>query len=206
MSTVQRTYTDLEIKKELRLVERKLIKHKHFASGGSFSYEDIANEAVALVIHKNLSLACAYQQACWLRLDKIRHAMCSRKRGPNNTFITAMRPLPVSINSTGKETNDTIASTIEDKSRNAEKTLEAEDFKQLLKCLPIPAGLKAVLEDVYLHGLSLPEAARKNRLSPNNAFYKFKRWKPKIAAYLQETGRYTPKLKELVTHVDSPTP
>ena len=206
MSTVQQTYTDLEIKKELRLVERKLIKHKHFASGGSFSYEDIANEAVALVIHKNLSLACAYQQACWLRLDKIRHAMCSRKRGPNNTFITAMRPLPVSIYSTGKGTDNTIASTIEDKSRNAEKTLEAEDFKQLLKCLPIPAVLKAVLEDVYLHGLNLPEAARKNGLSPNNAFYKFKTWKPKIAVYLQETGRYTPKLKELVTHVDSPTP
>ena len=185
-----RTYTDLEIKTTLRIVERKLIKHKHFASGGSFSYEDIAGEAVALVIHKNLPLSCAYQQACWIRLDKIRQVMCSRKRGPNNTFITTMRPLSVSIYSTGKGTDDTIASTIEDKSRSAEKTIEEEDFKQLLKCLPVPAVLKAVLEDVYLHGLNLPEAAKKNGLSPNNAFYKFKTWKPKIADYLERTGRH----------------
>ena len=185
-----RTYTDSEIKTTLRIVERKLIKHKHFASGGSFSYEDIAGEAVALVIHKNLPLSCAYQQACWIRLDKIRQVMCSRKRGPNNTFITTMRPLPVSINNTRIGTDDTIASTIEDKSRNVEKTFEAEDFKQLLKCLPVPAVLKAVLEDVYLHGLNLPEAAKKNGLSPNNAFYKFKTWKPKIADYLERTGRH----------------
>ena len=101
-----------------------------------------------------------------------------------------MRPLSVSIYSTGKGTDDTIASTIEDKSRSAEKTIEEEDFKQLLKCLPVPAVLKAVLEDVYLHGLNLPEAAKKNGLSPNNAFYKFKTWKPKIADYLERTGRH----------------
>ena len=168
-----------------------MIRNKAFFAGGSFSYEDIAGEAVAAVIQKNLPLSCAYQQACWIRLDKIRQVMCSRKRGPNNTFITTMRPLSVSIYSTGKGTDDTMASTIEDKSRSAEKPIEEEDFKQLLKCLPVPAVLKAVLGDVYLHGLNLPEAAVKNGLSPNNAFYKFKTWKPKIADYLERTGRHT---------------
>jgi len=192
-----RTYTDREIKDVIRIVERRLIKSKALVSGGSFSYEDIANEAVAAVIKRNLPLSCAYQQACWLRIDKIRHLMCSRKKGPEGKWVLTPKPLPVSIYSTRVGTDDTIAPTIEDKSRNAEKAIEEEDFKQLLKCLPIPAILKAVLEDVYLHDLKLPEAARKNGLSPNNAFYKFKIWKPKIAAYLERTGRYpsvlTPK-------------
>lgn len=189
MNETPLTYTDQAIKKELRIVERKLIKNKALVSGGSFSYEDIANEAVALVIRKNLSLACAYQQACWIRLDKIRHVMCSRKRKPDGTFTTTMRPLPVSIYSKRDGTNSAIASTLEDKSKNAEKYFEAIDFKQLLKSFPIPEILKAVLEDVYLHGLNLPEAAKKNGLSPNNAFYKFKTWKPKIAAFLEEANK-----------------
>ena len=206
MSVIKRTYTDREIKDMLRIVERRLIKSKALVSGGSFGYEDIANEAVATVIKRNLPLSCAYQQACWLRIDKIRHLMCSRKKGPKGNWVLTEKPLPVSIYSTRVGTDDTIAPTIEDKSRNAEKAIEEEDFKQLLKCLPIPAILQAILEDVYLHGLSNIEAGAKYNLSPSSVCHYMRRGQPKIATYLQETGRYTHKLKELVIHVDSTTP
>lgn len=191
-SSAPRTYTDSEIKTALRIVEKKLSKHKVLVSGGSFDYEDIANEAVAAVIEKNLPLSCSYQKACWIRIDKIRHLTSSRKRGDDG-FVICRKPIPMSIHDTKDGTNNSIVSMIEDKSGKADfdRTFNYTDFKQLLGCIPAPAVIKLILEDVCLNGLNFKQAGAKQGLSSSNTIHKFTSCKSTIADYLERTGRHT---------------
>ena len=190
MPCITRTYGNDEIKTTLRIVENKLTKRKVLVSGGSFSYEDIASEAVASVIHKNLPLSCAYQQACWIRIDKIRQLTSSRKKGADGRVI-CRKPIPISMHSAKDDQNNSLISMIEDKSGKAsfDRNFETSDFKQLLDCLPVPPVLKLILEDVCVNGLTFKEAGANQGLSSSNTIHKFLTWKPKIAIYLERTGR-----------------
>jgi hypothetical protein len=187
-----RTYTDFEIKTVLRIVEKKLCKRKALVSGGSFDYEDIANEAVAAVIEKNLPLSCAYQKACWIRIDKIRQLTSSRKKGTDGLVI-CRKPIPVSMHSAKDDQNNSLISMIEDKSGKADfdRTFNYTDFKQLLGCIPAPDVIKLILEDVCVNGLNFKEAGAKQGLSSSNTIQKFTKCKSTIADYLERTGRHT---------------
>lgn len=190
MNNTHPTYLDKDIKNTLQIVEKRLFK-KPIVSGGSFSHEDIAAEAVAAVIRKKLPLHCAFQQACWIRIDMIRALTCTRKRGPNGLFITHPRPTTVSLNNPSDVYIGTIGSNYEDKSclqalNNLEETLS---FNQLVEKLPIPPIVRLLLKDIFIDGLSQAEAGAKHGISPSLACYHIKRWNPEIADYLTYTGR-----------------
>jgi hypothetical protein len=188
MNKTPLVYLDKDIKDTLRIVEKRLFKLV-VISGGSFSREDIASEAVAAVIRKNLPLHCAFQQACWIRTDKIRSLTCTRKREADGLFKPTLKPTTVSLNNPSGM--GTIGSNYVDKScTQALNNLEENiSFSQLLEKMSIPPILRLVLKAMYIDGLPPTEAGAKYNLSASSVCHMIKRWKSEIAHYMTHTGR-----------------
>ena len=188
------SYSDKEILKTMKYVEKMLSARRPLISGGIFSYEDIVSEAIATIVEKNLPLSYTYRRASWLLTDKIRTLTHSRKKDENGFTITK-RPIPTSFSQPGDSAKSDWSSNFEDKKVKAEvvKNCNNNDFRQLLKCLPVPEQIKKILEDMYVNNLTVNEVGFKYEITSHNVHTKLRYWRSEMAVYLKKTGRYHEK-------------